>query len=167
MKKILLILCLSITFTSAQSQKIFDDPELLIDALYEEVTFSPGESPDWELAKSMFLDEAVIVLRYGPKNMTVFNVQGWVDDFVTFIEENKVDSTGFEETILGKHSFIYGDIASINVLFESHIPGTDSKNKGVDVINLIKKEDRWLIVSIINERPSFGGAIPDVYQSTR
>jgi len=65
--------------------------------------------------------------------------------------------------ILGKHSFIYGDIASINVMFESHIPGTVRKNKGVDIFQLIRKEGSWRIVSIINERPSIGGAIPDIY----
>ena len=149
--------------TTAKSQKVFADPEQLVNALYQEVTFAPGESPDWDFAKSMFLDEATVVLRYGPDNMTIFDVQGWVDDFVTFIEEDGIAKTGFDEKILGMRSYIYGDIASINVLFESHIPGTDRRNKGVDIFQLIRKNEKWLIVSIINERPSFAGAVPEIY----
>ena len=163
MKKILFILLLSMMFSTAKSQKVFDDPELLVKALYQEVTFAPGESPDWDFTKSMFINEAVVVLRYGPDNMTIFDVQGWVDDFVTFIEEDGIAKTGFDEKIVGMTSYIYGDIASINVLFESHIPGTKRRNKGVDIFQLIKKNEKWLIVSIINERPDFGGEVPDIY----
>ena len=147
MKKILCILLLSTMFCTAKSQKVFDDPELLVNALYQEVTFAPGESPNWDFAKSMFLDEAVVVLRYGPNNMTVFDVQGWVDDFVTFIREDGVSKTGFDEKILGMHSYIYGDIASINVLFESHIPGTDRRNQGVDIS---AHKEKWKMADRIN-----------------
>ena len=111
----------------------------------------------------MFLEQAVVVLRYGPDNMTVFDLQGWVDDFITFIKDDKVDQTGFHEEILGMNSYVYGDIASINVLFDSRIPGTDRRNQGVDIFQLIKKDGVWKIVSIVNERPAFGGVVPDIY----
>ena len=162
MKHIVLVYCFTLLSFSIRSQG-FDDPEVLVKTLYEEVTFGPGETPDWDLAKSMFLEDAVIVLRYGPDDMTEFDLQGWVDDFVAFIENSDVHKTGFQEKILGMNTYVYGDIASINVLFESHIPGTARRNQGVDIFQLIRKEGSWKIVSIVNERPAFGGEVPDIY----
>lgn len=153
----------ALSYHLVHSQDYFENPEELVKTLYDEVTFDPGQTPDWDKAKSMFLEEAVIVLRYSRDDMTVFNLQGWVDDFVTFIEDYSIEKTGFEERILDMKTFVYGDIASINVLFESHIPGTDRRNKGVDIFQMIKKEGKWLIVSIINERPGVAGPLPDVY----
>jgi hypothetical protein len=162
MKTLLLLIALTVLIVSGNAQG-YDDPEKLVVALYDEVTFDQGETPDWALVKTMFLEQAVVVLRYGPDNMTVFDLQGWVDDFITFIKDDKVDQTGFHEEILGMNSYVYGDIASINVLFDSRIPGTDRRNQGVDIFQLIKKDGVWKIVSIVNERPAFGGVVPDIY----
>ena len=163
MKAILLSLAFFLILGSSHAQGTFENPEKLVQALYQEVSFAAGDIPDWEFASSLFIQEAVIILRYGPDNMTVFDVPGWVDDFIAFTEEEEVKKSGFTETILGMNTYIYGDIASINVLFESHIPGTDRKNQGVDIFQLIRKGDSWKIVSIINERPAFGGEVPDIY----
>ena len=163
MKALIQTLICCLAFVTVQSQDVFDDPEALVRQLYEEVSFSTGDLPDWKFASSLFIDEAVIVLRYGPNNMTVFDVQGWVDDFVAFTQDANVKKSGFTETVLGINTYNYGDIASINVLFESHIPGTNRKNKGVDIFQLIRQDGSWKIVSIINERPSFGGPVPDIY----
>ena len=125
----------------AYDEIAFINFEQLVRTLYEEVSFAAGAAPDWEFARTLFIDEAVIILRYGPDNMTVFDVPGWVDDFIAFTEEEEVKKSGFTETILGMNTYMYGDIASINVLFESHIPGTDRKNQGVDIFQLIRKGD--------------------------
>lgn len=163
MKRIVSLFILIFISNYSISQKIFNDPEELVRALYDEVTFGTAETPNWDLAKSMFLEEAIVVLRYSRDSMAVFNVQEWVDDFVSFIDNYNIAETGFQEKILGVESFIYGDIASINVLFESHIPGTTRRDKGIDIFQLIKENGRWLIVSIVNERPLVGGPVPDIY----
>jgi hypothetical protein len=134
----------------------------VVTTLYEMVTFDAGTTPDWDEVRSLFVEEAVIVLRTGRDEMSVFSVDGFVDDFVQFIEQGDVKETGFTEQILGMKQFVYGDIAHVLVLFDSHIPGSGrAPRKGIDSFELIRRDDLWRIVSITNERPSEGNPIPD------
>ena len=52
---------------------LFNNPENLIQQLYKEVTFPVGTSPDWDKVKSMFIHDAVIVLRTSREASTIFN----------------------------------------------------------------------------------------------
>ena len=134
----------------------------VVTRLYDLVTFDAGTTPDWERVRALFLDEAVVVLRTGRDEMSVFSVDGFVDDFVAFIEEADVEKTGFTERILGMKSFVYGDIAHVLVLFESHIPGSGrDPHEGIDSFELIRREGRWQIASITNERPTEDNPIPE------
>ncbi len=124
---ILLFSCLGAWPASAD-----DTPEAspsareVVEELYRLVTFEAGETPDWSRVRSLFVDDAVVVLRTGRDAMTVFTVDGFVDDFVQFIEQREVEKTGFTERILEMKSTVYGDIAHILVLFDSHIPGSEA-----------------------------------------
>jgi hypothetical protein len=64
--------------------------EGVVTQLYELVTFEAGSTPDWDKVRSLFIDEAVIVLRTTRTATTVFSVDGFVNDFVTFIERASV-----------------------------------------------------------------------------
>ena len=146
----------------------FVTAEGLVAALYEEVTFPAGGAPDWDRVRSMFLDRATVVLRTGREETTVFTVGGFVQDFVDFIERANVRETGFRETILETEPLIFGDIAHLLVLYEAHIPGSDRPPlQGVDSFQLIRKEGRWWIVSVINELPTAERPVPRVLQRPR
>ncbi len=111
--------------------------------------------------KSMFIHDAVIVLRTSREASTIFNVEGFILDFITFIEKAKVRETGFEEKIIRVKPLVFGDIANILVLYEAHIPGSKRPPQaGVDNFSLIKKEGRWWIASIIKEIPTTGCPLP-------
>ena len=127
----------------------------LVAALYDEVTFPAGSTPDWDRVRSMFLDRATIVLRTGREETAVFTVDGFVQDFVGFIERANVVETGFRETIVRSKALLFGDIAHLLVLYEAHIPGSDRPPmQGVDSFQLIRKDGRWWIVSVTNELPT-------------
>lgn len=129
--------------------------------LYDLVTFDAGTRPDWERVKALFLEPAVIVLRTSRDATTVFALDGFVEDFVRFIDTAGVDSTGFVEEIVRTHEVVIGDIAHVLVLYEASIPGWGRPPmKGVDSFQLIKKNDRWWIVSITNEIPSSDRPLP-------
>ena len=133
-----------------------------VSRLYELVTFEAGTTPDWDEVRSLFIDEAVIVLRTSWTATTVFSVQGFVDDFVSFIEKANVKKTGFTEKIIRKKSMVLGDMAHVLVLYESHIPGSPRPpQQGVDSFSLIKKEGRWKFVSITNEIPTPDRPVPE------
>jgi hypothetical protein len=60
--------------------------EAVVRELYDLVTFPAGATPDWDRGRSLFLPEGVVVLRTTRTATTVFSVEGWVQDFVDFIE---------------------------------------------------------------------------------
>lgn len=142
------------------AQNNINSPDYVVEQLYQLVTFEKGETPDWEAVKELFLKEAVIVLRTSYTESAVLNLDGFVRDFVDFIQNKKVSETGFSETIIKKHTTVFGDIASFLVLYEAHITGSPRKTVGVDHISLMKKEGTWKIVSITNELPTAERTLP-------
>lgn len=138
-----------------------DEPAAVVRELYDLVTFGPGTTPDWDAVRALFVDEAVVVLRTGRTQMTVFTLDGFVDDFVQFIEQAGVERTGFTERILDLDGFAYRDIAHVRVRFDSHIPGSGrAPGEGLDVFELVRSDGRWRIVSIVNERPTEDEPVP-------
>ena len=150
------------TTQSSPNTPAFADPDSLIFALYDQVTFPPGANPDWDFVKTMFLNDAIIVLRTSKEKTSKFSVLEWVEDFVKFIEKSKVEASGFEEEILKIHTIAFGDIAHSWVLYRARIPGSDRSSKGVDSFQLVKTGGRWWIASILNEIPGPGKPLPEV-----
>jgi hypothetical protein len=138
-------------------------PEEAAAQIYELVSFEPGERPDWETVRSRFIPEAVIVLRTSREATTVFSLEGFVADFVSFIENTRAGEMGFTEKVLSMESLVFGDLAHVLVLYEAQITGsTRPPTQGVDSFSLIKRDGRWLIVSITNEIPTPDRPVPEV-----
>ena len=133
--------------------------------LYDLVTFPAGTTPDWDRGRALFLPEGVVVLRTGRTETTVFSVEGWVQDFVTFIEDRNVVETGFTERIVRTHAVEFGDIAHVWVLYEAEIPGSGRPaQQGVDSFQLARRNGTWLIASILNEIPTPDRPVPEVLE---
>jgi hypothetical protein len=147
----------------AQEDQSRPEAEEVVWELYDLLTFEAGTTPDWDAARSLFLPEGVVVLRTSRTGNTVFSVEGWVQDFVTFIERANVESTGFSERIIRTHTVVFGDIAHVWVLYEAHIPGSPRPpQQGVDSFQLVRRDGAWLIASILNEIPTPDRPIPEV-----
>lgn len=137
----------------------------VVEELYGLVTFDAGATPDWDIVRSLFIPEATVVLRTGRTETTVFSLEGFVQDFVNFIERANVVETGFSERIIDTHGTVFGDMANIWVLYEAHIPGSPRPpQQGVDSFQLIRKEGRWWIVSITNELPTPDRPVPEFFR---
>lgn len=135
--------------------------EELVRGLYDAVTFEAGTTPDWDPVRAMFLDRATVVLRTSRTATTVFDVDGFVADFVSFIESANVQATGFTERVVRVRPMVFGDIAHVLVLYEASIPGSGRPpQQGVDSFQLIRREGRWWIVSIVNEIPTPDRPLP-------
>ena len=139
----------------------FPTAESLVAALYEAVTFEAGSTPDWDHVRSMFIDEAVIVLRTSRQSTTVFSVEGFVDDFVKFIERADAGRTGFSERIIRTKPMVFGDMAHVLVLYEASVPGSlRPPQQGVDSFSLIRRDRRWWIAAVTNEIPGPDRPLP-------
>lgn len=133
--------------------------------LYDLVTFGAGQTPNWDVVRSLFIPEAVIVLRTTRTATQVFTVDGFVQDFINFIERAQVEKTGFEERVVRVVPMEFGEIAHVLILYEAHIPGSPrAPQQGVDSFHLIRREGRWWIASIVNEIPTAERPLPAVLQ---
>ena len=149
---------------STEEQKYLT-PESIITEIYQLVTFPPDTTPDWEKVKSLFIDDAVIVLRTSSTKMNVMNKEGFVDLFIRDIQKFNMEKTGFQEKILQKKMTIIGDVAHCFVLYETSVPNSSNPpQRGVDSFQLMKRNGRWWIVSVINEIPRPGVPIPEELQ---
>jgi hypothetical protein len=149
--------------TGGDQKEYYKSPELLIGELYKSVSFTNTDSlPDWEKVRAMFTENAIVVLRTSRTRTTIFDVQGFIDDFVNFIDKSPAKQKGFGERILKMKKVVVGDIAHILVLYDAQIYGvTIPPQQGVDSWQLIKKDNRWWIASITNEVISETVPVPD------
>jgi len=151
---------------TASASRVDETPEDFVATLFDLVSFDAGVTPDWDVARSMFIPEAVIVLRTSREATTVFSVEGWIDDFVNFIENSPAGEMGFTEKVVNMKSMVFGDMAHVLVLYAAQITGSPRPpRQGVDSFSLIKKDGRWLIVSITNELPTADRPVPEVLQN--
>jgi hypothetical protein len=154
-------------FLPAASQEVPQEngrtsAEGVVRELYELVTFEAGTEPDWEVVRSLFLPEAVVVLRTSRTSSTVYSLEGFVQSFVEFIESANVRETGFSERIVRTHPVTFGDIAHVWVLYEARITGSPRPpQQGVDSFQLVQREGRWWIASITNEIPTPERPLPE------
>ncbi|MEW6741514.1 MAG: hypothetical protein AB1486_02045 [Planctomycetota bacterium] len=140
----------------------YDTAEGLVTELYKAVTFEAGTTPDWDKVRAMFLEQAIVVLRTSREATTLFSVDGFVKDFEAFIEKTNARQTGFAETIIRFKSLGFRDMAHVLVLYSASVPTSPRPpTQGVDSFQLIRKEGRWWIASIINELPTAESPVPE------
>jgi hypothetical protein len=146
---------------SAQADPDAATAEGLVRALYDRVSSEPGTTPDWDDVRSAFLPQAIVVLRTSRDSTTVFTLEGFVQDFVNFIERANVKETGFRERVVKTQATVFGDLAHVLVLYEAQITGSPRPpQQGVDSFQLIRRQSRWWIVSVTNELPNPSRPIP-------
>ena len=136
--------------------------EDVVRALYQGVSFDAGKKVDWDHVKGMFVPPAVIVLRTSRTAMTTFDRDGFVADFVRFIDESKLHDRGFRETILAVRTVETGDVARATVHYSAQVPGdTRPPQQGIDLFLLVKQDGGWRIVSVVNEIVRPGVPVPE------
>ncbi len=168
MKRLILLLfleSLSLGLLNGQqsdSGSWYKTPEELIRHIYVSVTAKNSESVDWQKVRSMFIDEAVVVLRTSRDKSTRFTADGFIQDFKDFYQHPEVKANGFVEKILRMKSMVYKDIAFIATVYSAEITGSQRPpTRGVDLWLLDKKDGLWKITSVVNEVIPAGEELPD------
>jgi len=92
MKPILLSCCLALFLTGFVKYQLLaqnipgETPVALINEIYKAVSVRKGESADWERVRSMFTDDAIVILRTGPRITKQFTADGYIQDFKDFCQ---------------------------------------------------------------------------------
>lgn len=161
------ILCYTLTFGQGVSnenpiEEYQHNPEDLITELYKTVSVVGHNNANWDKVKSMFVDEAVVILRSSPTGTKQLTLEGYIKDFQDFYNYPAVKAKGFEEKILKMKTMVFKDMAFITTVYTAHIPGSPNKpQQGIDFWLLRKKENLWKIVAITNEIIPPGTSLPD------
>jgi hypothetical protein len=136
--------------------------EQVVRDVYDLVSWTDGDTPDWEVVREIFVPQAIVVLRY-PPDLKVMSVDGFLLDWLRF--ENQLAAagvSGFQESVLSARATEFGDIAHVHVVYESSIPESGRPARpGVDLWSLIRVDGAWKVVSVVNELPREDLAVPD------
>jgi len=126
--------------------------ETVVRSLYPMVSFAANTEPDWDRVRGLFIKQAVVTLRTSRTTTSVFDVEGFINDFVKFAARPAVRAAGFRERVVRLKATEYGAIAHVLVLYEAEVLGvTKPAQRGVDSFHLLRRNGEWKIVSIINE----------------
>lgn len=150
-------------FASDENEEAWlQSPDGVVNELYRLICVPKGgPEPDWEKVRTLFIPEAVIVLRVSKEGFSTFTVQGWIDDFVAFNTKARSSERGFEEKIVRMSPTVFRDIAHILVLYEARmLDWTKPAQPGVDSVELVRKDGRWWIAAITNDIPNEENPIP-------
>jgi hypothetical protein len=140
----------------------------VVAGLYGLVSSSGGRLPDWDKVRSLFLKEAVVVLRTSRTVMSVFDLEGFIKDFVDFYEKpfKRGEATvvpkeaGFTEKVVRMKVWEYGDMAHVLVLYEAQITGFMAPQQGVDSWILVRRDGQWRIAGATNEIVTAARPVP-------
>jgi hypothetical protein len=141
---------------------LFLEPEAMVASVYSAVSSQAGSMPDWQLVRSYFDPDAVIVLRASREESKKLDVDGFIQDFVDFYDRIENEKRGFAETVVSTKTLEYGNIAHIYVVYEAAILDSDRPpQRGLDSWHLMKNDGRWWVVSVVNDSEPASGPIPE------
>ena len=150
-----------------------ESPEAVARATYETVSRKPGEPFQWDRFRSLFLPGARLIPNQEQTQNTF--TPHTVDSFIAWIDEawkrvgiGSPNDRGFAESQVSSITEQYGDIAHVMSTYEKYIPG-DSRviGRGINSIQLVKKDGRWWISSIVWDEETGAGPVPAKYLPTR
>lgn len=157
MKKLILTTVIIFLFTS--TGKLFSqDPALaydlgeidkVVNKLYANITFKPKQSPTLSKLKDIFYGKGLFINNSADDPMT-FTLQEFTDKIRGQVKSGKVKA--FREEELSSKVELFGKVAHCFSTYESGyiLAGRDDyvTKRGINSIQLIKVNGKWLIVSV-------------------
>ena len=144
-------------------------PDAIVRATYETVSRAPGKPFQWDRFRSLFLPGARLIPNTEQTGGTF--TTHTVDSFVTWIDDSwkrvgigSPNDRGFAESHVAGITEQYGDIAHVLSTYEKHIWGeTQVRGRGINSFQMVKKEGRWWITSLIWDEETGAGPVPEKY----
>ena len=137
-------------------------PDAIIKAMYETIS-GPAGPRNWYRQRSLFLDGARLIpignRVHKESDLQVMSIDEWIEDAKDYLAEND-----FYEVEIMRQISRYGNIVQAFSTYEAR-NGTDSAPfaRGINSIQLLKKDDRWWIANVMWENESKDNPIPEEY----
>lgn len=137
-------------------------PDAIIKAMYDVIS-GPAGPRNWYRQRSLYLEGARLIPTgkrpHKDGGLTVMSLDEWIEDAAKYF-----DSTDFYETEIMRKTQEYGNIFHAFSTYESRRDPTEAPFvRGVNSIQLLKKDDRWWIVTVFWENESKEHPIPEEF----
>jgi hypothetical protein len=133
--------------------------DAVIAAMYESVCFEPGERPDWNRQAELFSPAARMV-RVHDGGVFEFDQESYRADFERMIDSGEMRS--FWEAELWRETHEFHDVAHVLSAYETRrTRGGAVIGRGVNSIQLFKRDCHWWISAMIWRREGRDVRIPD------
>ena len=147
-------------------------PAALVKATYEAVSRAPSKPFQWDRFRSLFLPGARLIPNTEQTGGAF--TPHTVESFITWIDAGwqRVIGTpndrGFAESEVSATMETYGDIAHVLSTYQKHIWGeTQVRGRGINSFQMIRKDGRWWITSLIWDEETGAGPVPAKYLPTK
>ena len=163
-----LCVCLSVNYSIAsprRSSSFADDTvsiENIVKALYESITFSQDQEPNFERIRNLYMPQASFV-RIAPGGTTITDREGFISSFKERIGSGVLKS--FSEAEISRRTNVYSRMAQVFSTYLKIMNPHDGGHpvRGINSIQLYHDGQRWWISSIAWEDEQSDHLIPDEY----
>jgi len=136
-----------------------DDLDSIIAEMYDSVCFEKGQRPDWKRQAEIFAPDARMV-RINDSGVFEFDQESYRVNFEAMIDSGEMPS--FWEGELWRETRQFGDMAHVLSAYETRRSrGGEVLNRGVNSIQLFRRDGRWWISAMIWRREGKGVLIGD------
>ena len=132
----------------------------IVDEMYEQISFERGGRPDWKKQREIFAPDARMV-RVTDDGVFEFTVEGYEKSFDKMIDSGEMPSLWEGE--IWRDTFRLGDdMAHVLSGYETRrTRGGEYIARGVNSIQLFKRDGRWWISAMIWRREGKNVRIPE------
>jgi hypothetical protein len=127
--------------------------------MYDSVCFEPGERPDWQRQAEIFAPGARMV-RVNDDGVFEFDMESYRVNFEEMIDSGTMPS--FWEGEIWRETREFDDVAHVLSAYETRrTRNGEIMNRGVNSIQLFRRDGRWWISAMIWRREGRTVAIGD------
>jgi hypothetical protein len=133
--------------------------DALIAEMYDSICFEEGHRPDWQRQARIFAPNARLV-RITDDGIFEFDLSSYRDNIERMIDSGEL--TSFWEGELWRETRQFGEMAHVLSAYETRRSrGGEVLNRGVNSIQLFRREDRWWVSALLWRREGRLIRIPD------
>lgn len=141
-----------------------DDPKAVVARLYELISGPADQERPWETVRTLFLPEALLHSELTLPDGTRQSGNWTVDEFCAAAAK-EYRTSGFWEREVAARSERWGNIAHVWSTYESRVgsPGSDPAGRGINSVQLLRKDGKWRIASLVFQIERGTEGIPERY----
>ncbi|MEM6646398.1 MAG: hypothetical protein AAF730_09100 [Bacteroidota bacterium] len=142
-------------------------PEAIVAATYKSIERAPGQPYDWDRFRALFLPEALMVPNAEQTGGTteILTPEGFIEWVDRVAPAGQPGDRGFAEEVVNNEIHRFGDVAQVFSTYQKRFYDDERiLGRGINSFQLLFRDDRWWIVSLVWDEEVGAGPIPAEYR---